>query len=104
MIVALIRTLSMAAGLIVLVLPIAQAAGLDCEGEIQRLQTEVTKVSDAHARRLVEFDITRAKREANEGDGSECKEAVSHADKLLASAALSRPVTQVTPNTGSAAE
>ncbi len=72
------------AGLLMLAGPAAHA---DCAGEIQRMQGQVTKVTDPKVKRLVEFDIKRATREADEGDGGECKEAIDHADKLMASAA-----------------
>ncbi len=36
-------------------------------------------------RRLVEYDITRAKKESGEADPMECQQAIDHAEKLLAS-------------------
>ena len=61
-------------------------ARADCGSDIQRMLAQVTRVGDARVRKLVQFDIERARREADEGDADECEEAVEHADKLLASA------------------
>lgn len=74
------RIVSTAAGMLAVAVPLAHA---DCVGDIQRMRGQVTKVVDPRVKRLVEFDIKRATREADEGDGGECKEAVDHADKLM---------------------
>ena len=39
---------------------------------------------DPQIKRLIEADLTRAKKEQAEGDGDECVEALDHAAKLLA--------------------
>ena len=67
----------------VLALMAAAPAWADCATDIQRMQSQVTKVSDARTKRLVEYDIVRAKKEATEKDSLECQEAVDHADKLM---------------------
>ena len=61
----------------------ASARAAECDAEIQRVQSQATKVTDAKVQRLVQYDITRAKREAGEADAVECQEAIDHADKLL---------------------
>jgi len=73
---------------VALVLGTAVPAGAaECNAEIQRVQSQLGNVSDGKVRRLVEYDIKRAKKEAAEVDGMECQEAIDHADKLLASPA-----------------
>ncbi len=67
-----------------LALAATSPAWADCNADIQRMQSQVAKVSDAKVKRLVEYDIKRAKKEANEADPMECQEAVDHADKLMA--------------------
>lgn len=70
-----------------LMMSAAGVARADCASDIQRIQAQVGKVGDARVKRMAQFDVERARREAGEGDDDECQEAVEHADKLLASAA-----------------
>ena len=65
----------------------APAWAAECSAEIQRVQSKAANVADPKVKRLVQYDITRAKKEAGESDGMECQEAIDHADKLLASRA-----------------
>ena len=67
-----------------LVFGVAAPAWADCNADIQRMQSQVAKVGDPKVKRLVEYDIKRAKKEATEADPMECQEAVDHADKLMA--------------------
>lgn len=46
-----------------------------------------TFAGDAKMKRLIEADLKRAKKEADEGDAEECMEALDHAAKLLAGGA-----------------
>ena len=47
------------------------------------MQSQAASVTDAKVKRLVQYDITRARKEAKEADPMECQEAIDHADKLL---------------------
>ncbi len=46
-----------------------------------------TFAGDAKMKRLIDADLKRARKEAAEGDASECTEALDHATKLLAGGA-----------------
>jgi hypothetical protein len=78
--------------LLLILVPLADAAAKDKGGDFDAClkgQIEVTnKASDFHGearmKRLIEADITRAKKEEAEGDADECLEALDHANKLLA--------------------
>ena len=61
----------------------APAWAAECNAEIQRVQSQMGKVTDVKVKRLVQYDITRARKEAGESDALECQEAIDHADKLL---------------------
>ncbi len=63
----------------------APAWSAECNAEIQRVQSQVGRVTDPKVKRLVEYDITRAKKESGEADAMECQQAIDHAEKLLAS-------------------
>lgn len=64
-------------------LAVAPAWAAECNAEIQRVQSRVNTVTDAKVKRLVQYDVTRAKKEAAEADAMECQEAIDHADKLM---------------------
>ncbi len=74
------------AGAAVAVVLAAGVARADCTSDITRLKASSQTVANPQVRKLVEFDITRALKEAGEADDDECKEAIDHADKLMASA------------------
>ncbi len=75
--------LELAAAVAVALMAAAPARAAECNAEISRIQSRAANVSDPKVRRLVQYDITRAKKEATEADPMECQEAIDHADKLL---------------------
>jgi hypothetical protein len=78
--------------LLLILFPLADAAAKDRGGDIEACtkgQAELSrKAADFHGeakiKRLIEADMTRAKREEGEGDADECIEALDHANKLIA--------------------
>lgn len=55
----------------------------ECNAEIQRIQSQAANITDPKTKRLVQYDITRAQREATDNDSLECQQAIDHADGLL---------------------
>ena len=74
---------ALAAAAILALMTAAPVWAAECNAEIQRVQSKVENVFDLKVRRLVQYDLTRAKKEATESDAMECQEAIDHADKLL---------------------
>jgi hypothetical protein len=78
--------------IILLLLPFSGAAAKDRGGDFaacDKGQFELARrIPDYHGedriRRLIEADLSRARREEAEGDADECLEAIDHATKLIA--------------------
>jgi len=78
--------------LILVLISFADAAARDSGGDFDTCtkgQIEVAKKAseyegDDRIKRLIEADLTRAKKEEAEGDADECLEALDHANKLIA--------------------
>lgn len=77
---------------LLILLPLVDAAAENRGGDFDACtkgQVEVAaKAAEFHGedriKRLIQADITRARKEENEGDADECIEALDHAKKLLA--------------------
>ena len=57
-----------------------------CEQRLARLAPKADTIHDTRARQLYDFDIKSAHRELLEGDESECREILDHAETLLTAA------------------